>query len=120
MLSRFLSSRFQRPTVGLTEQCGYCGTIVGRENEPSEHVHYCGIRMVLDVLLHLVGEVTAIAHTDHPAATRDVPLGWWVYENVKDLLYARYGIRTRVIGSKGRNDWPGYTNRAQLYIYADP
>ena len=29
-------------------------------------------------------------------------------------LYAPVGIRTRVAGSKGRNDWPDYTTGATM------
>ncbi len=47
----------------------------------------------------------SFGRSDTPAAKR----GKEIPKNLSNIKNAPTGIRTRVFGSKGRNDWPDYT-----------
>ena len=53
----------------------------------------------------------SFGRSDTPATKR----GKEIPKYLSNIKNAPTGIRTRVFGSKGRNDWPDYTTGAYLY-----
>ena len=77
-------------------------TIMGIKNENKDYAG-AGIRTLVD--LHQ--QVLSLS----PLAARTPPLmrGKEIPKQSSNIKNAPTGIRTRVFGSKGRNDWPDYT-----------
>ena len=56
----------------------------------------------------------SFGRSDTPATKR----GKEIPKYLSNIKNAPTGIRTRVFGSKGRNDWPDYTTGAYIYKYS--